>query len=232
MQLKQGTKQKIVQFLQLMNNSSLFSPSALALLQQWKSESLGSYFDDLGSDEAKVEASKVLSYLLIDIIRPAMRTEKNSDILDQICDIEEAFFDLLTQTLPTHINAEAFIAQREINHQKIQLLLKKMVLEDACTQGMTGHLYDAANAVNQNNLDNFTSLKGGLATFHEKRTVQLKQVQKELEVADQKVQHTTKTLLGTLGTAKTTSQEMQQTLESVKQARQDCLYNAKTVTKL
>jgi hypothetical protein len=93
-------------------------------------------------------------------------------------------------------------------------------------------LYDAANAVNQNNLDNFTSLKGGLATFHEKRTVQLKQVQKELEVADQKVQHTTKTLLGTLGTAKTTSQEMQQTLESVKQARQDCLYNAKTVTKL
>jgi hypothetical protein len=232
MQLKQGTKEKIVQFLQLMNNSSLFSPSALALLQQWKSESLGSYFDDLGSDEAKEEASKVLSYLLIDIIRPAMLAEKNPDILEEICDIEEEFLDLLAQTLPSHVNAEAFIAQREINHQKIQLFLKKMTLEDACTQGMTEHLYDTGNAVNQKNLDNFTSLKGGLSTFHEKRNVQLKQVQKELEVADQKVQQTTKTLLGTLGTAKTTSQGMQQTLRSVKQAQQDCLHNAKTVTKL
>jgi hypothetical protein len=231
-QLKQGIKGKVIELLQLMDNPSLFSPSAFEIMQQWQRESLEIYFNDLSSDEAKKEASKVLSYLLIDVIRPAMLTEKNPDILEQICDIEEEFFAILRQTLPSNIDEEKFIQEREANHRKIQTFLKKMALEDACTGEATKHLHSAAQAINQDNIDTFSSLKEGLSTLHAKRDAQLKSVEGALDAADQKVHQTTKVLLNNLDTAKTTGKEMQATFQGVAQARQDILQNANRVKKL
>src|SRR5579863_2319454 len=99
-QLKQGIKGKVIQLLQLMDNPSLFPPSTCEIMQKWKNESLEIYFDDLSSDEAREEASKVLSYLLIDVIRPSLLTEENQYLLEQICDIEDEFFTILRQILP------------------------------------------------------------------------------------------------------------------------------------
>jgi hypothetical protein len=127
-------KEEVIKLLKLMNDPTLFPPSALEIMQGWAEESLDVYFDDLSSDAAKEEASKVLCYLLIDVIQPMFNKQIPADIQVQILDIRDEFVSVLKTMLPKHLDAEEFIAVRKMNHQKIQLYVKKIFIEKSCNQ--------------------------------------------------------------------------------------------------
>jgi hypothetical protein len=236
---KQGVKEKValpkeevIKLLKLMSNPSLFPDSALAKMREWIEQSLDVYFDDLSTDEAKIEASKVLSFLLIDVIRPMFNKNTPITVLNQILDIEDAFFDVLKLILPSGADAVAFVKQREENNQRIQLFVKKIYIENTCNQLSEQKLYCAGNEMNQKNVKSFDSSKEKLSKFKKGRDVQILEVREALDVADKKVAQTTEAILTTLETAKTTSQNMQKTFNTFEQQRQDCLKLAREVTKL
>ncbi len=225
-------KEEVIKLLKLMDNPGLFSPSALEIMQRWVEESLNVYFDDLSSDAAKEEASKVLCYLLIDVIEPMFNKQTPGDILDQMLDIRDEFVKVLKMILPKHLDAEKFIALRKINHQKIQIYVKKIFIENSCNQSSEQKLYSAGHEMNQKNTENFEALKGGLEKFKTKRDINVAMAKEALAANDQMLHQTTDHLLNNLETAKTTSLQMQAAVNTFERQRQECLNNARTVVKL
>ena len=225
-------KDEVIKLLKLMDNPALFPPSALEIMQGWVEESLEVYFDDLSSDAAKEEASKVLSYLLIDVIEPMFNKQTPAYIQVQILDIRDEFVSVLKTMLPKHLDAEEFIAVRKMNHQKIQMYAKKIFIEKACNQMSEQKLYNAGHEMNQKNTENFESSLGELEKFKTKRDLNISLAKEALGVNDKMFHKEANNLLNNLETAKTTSLQMQAAVNTFEQQRGECLNNAKTVIKL